>query len=403
MVVGQRRSKVSGEPSWVIQTEDLQIGSSLSFDLTDASGQILHKAGTPITERLKERLQNRNINSVTVRGAGSSEEADIADSILLECYSGESIKLIQDSIQNAQQSIIRLVKSLEERSSDHDLAEVRRNVDQFVSSASENMAATLAVLGLQLPISKLGIAERIATRSIKTALLGVAMSVVRKDTESESVAIGMAGLLHDCSLLRHPEWFDPKPNFRDLLVLDEYRRHPIESAEMLLGIPGISTQVTTMITQVHEQADGSGYPRGMKLGQTMLGATILNISDAYFALTEPFHRPAIVPADALAYLCYHAAQGKFCKKTLQRMVQCMSIYPVGSLVVLDDQSKAVVIEGNQDEPLKPKVRIINEIKPSIDLRHSRRHIIGPHITHGSKTAERIKKSQMQEILWRADR
>ena len=65
---------MSEEQSWVIQTEDLQIGTVLSFDLTDATGQVLHKAGLPINDRLKERLTKKNIHSVTIRGAAKFDE-----------------------------------------------------------------------------------------------------------------------------------------------------------------------------------------------------------------------------------------------------------------------------------------------------------------------------------------
>jgi len=39
----------------------------LSFDLTDATGQVLHNAGLPINDWLKERLWKKNIHSVSCR------------------------------------------------------------------------------------------------------------------------------------------------------------------------------------------------------------------------------------------------------------------------------------------------------------------------------------------------
>jgi HD-GYP domain-containing protein (c-di-GMP phosphodiesterase class II) len=393
---------VSGDQSWVIQTEDLQIGTSLSFDLTDATGQVLHKAGSPITERLKERLRKKNIHSVTVRGKAPSETED-AEGVLLDSYPEDTLESIQQSMQNAQQSIIKLIRALEENRVENKLDELNASIQQFVTSASNDIAATLATLAIRSRVTSPEILERIASRSTKVALMAVATSVIRRDDASESAEIGLAGMLHDCSLMMHPEWFDQKPNFRDELFLEEYRRHPIESAELLQGTGDLSKGVMTMITQVHEQADGSGYPRGMKLEQVHSGVPVLNLADAYFTLTEPYFGSGIVAGDALAYLCYHTAQGKFCKKTLQFMIQGLSIYPVGSVVRLDDESLAVVIEGHQGEPLRPTVRVITGNKPRIDLRNSKRSIVSPHLATGNANIERIKKSQMQEILWRSDR
>jgi HD-GYP domain-containing protein (c-di-GMP phosphodiesterase class II) len=392
---------VTGEQSWVIQTDDLQIGTSLSFDLTDASGQVVLKAGTAITERIKERLLKKNITSVTVRGAGQSE-SDLAETVLLESFPSATIESIQSAIQSTRQSVMGLVTSLGENQQSLSARDAAASVSQFIESASKNVAATLAILSLTSKVANPDIAERIANLATKMALLSVTMSVVRRDSPTESADIGMAGLLHDCSLLLNTEWFESKSSLRDEAALSEYRRHPIESAELLHGVQGISAEVKTMITQVHEQADGSGYPRGLLLDQTAPGATLLNVAEAYIALTEPIRGEAIVPSDALALLCYHTAQGKFCKTTLQLMINSMSIYPVGSTVILDDDSKGVVVEGNIGSPLMPTIRLLNNAKTRIDLRDSKRSVLSPFISEGRK-AERIKKTQMPEMLWRTDR
>jgi HD-GYP domain-containing protein (c-di-GMP phosphodiesterase class II) len=56
----------------------------------------------------------------------------------------------------------------------------------------------------------------------------------------------------------------------------------------------------------HEHWDGSGYPRGLVGEAISLGGRILCAADAYDALTSlrPY-RPAMTPADTLAYLEAH--------------------------------------------------------------------------------------------------
>ena len=392
---------MSDKQSWVIQTEDLQIGTVLSFDLTDATGQVLHKAGLPINDRLKERLKKRNIHSVTIRGAANCDEVQ-TESLLIDSYSPGSVIAIRASIESTQFTLRKLIATVQ-NSEEGDIDELREHVKQFVEEASRDVAAALAVIALGSQDANSEIVDLVAKRSAKLSLLGVITSVVKADEPNESVEIGLAGLLHDCSLLINTHWFSMDTGQRKDRFLAKYQRHPIESAELVNATKGISKNVVTMITQVHEQADGTGYPRGMKLTNTLPGASILNLADAYLALVEPIQGNKFVPSDALAYLCYHTSQGKFCKFTLQLMIQGMSIYPVGSPVLLDDESTALVIQGNPGKPLQPVIRLQQLENLRIDLRDSSRTIVGPFIGSDKSKLERIKKSQMLDFLWRTDR
>ena len=392
---------MSEAQTWVIQTEDLQVGTSLSFDLTDANGQILLKAGVPIQERLKEILRKKNINSVTVRGAANSE-AEKTEATLLSSYDTERIEAIQSAIASTQDSIMRLVQSTQQGDASG-VEELGRSVDQFLAEANKDISASLALVGLRSKVIEPSIAERLAARATKLSLLAIVMSLLRKDEVRESLDIGMAGALHDSSLMMHPEWFSKDKSHRDDLIANEYRRHPLESAEMLNGIEGLSKNTITMISQVHEQADGSGYPRGMQLKQSHPGAVLLNLADAYLELTFPIQGTPLDQADSIAYLSHHAAMGKFCKSTFFLMMNGLSLYPIGSAVILDDDSKAVVIQSNSGYPLQPVVRLLHESHSTkLDLKQSKLRVARPADGVLAFGAERIKKSQMQSVLWRTD-
>ncbi len=391
---------MSDAQSWVIQTDDLQIGTTLSFDLTDGHGQVLHKAGMPINERLKERLQKKNIHSVTVRGGAKTE--DLTESLLIESFSEGSIRAIQETMESTQMALCKLIAAVQ-KNEEGTVAELVDNVGSFLDQATKDVSAALAVIALTSKFENAAFVERVAKRSAKLSLLGVVTSVIQANEPKESLDVGLAGLLHDSSLLLHPEWFSTKIGERGERFLEEYHRHPIESAELVNGTKGISRNVITIITQVHEQADGTGYPRGMKLANTLPEATILNLADAYLALVEPLAGRGHLPSDAISYLCFHAAQGKFCRSTMQSMVQGMSVYPIGSKVLLDDESLALVIQSTPGKPLQPVVRLLQTGNLRIDLANSTRCISAPYMEKDEATLERIKKSQMPEILWRTDR
>ena len=391
---------MSEEQTWVIATEDLQIGTALSFDLTDGAGQVLHRAGMPINERLKERLKKKKINSVTIRGAVKFDETQ-TESLLLDSFPQQTIAAIQASVDSAKTSLRNFVASLgKEREAN--VAELSEIVGRFVEQATQDIAAALAVIALIPKRVNKEIVDQIAERSAKLSLLSIVTSVVNSDEPVESLNIGLAAILHDSSLLLHPDWFSLNSQQRDSSYLKEYQRHPLESAELLNGSKGVANNVITLVTQVHEQADGSGYPRGLKIANCLPGASILNLADAYLTLVEPLHGVGNAPSDVLAYLCFHASKGKFCRDIQQKMIQGMSMYPVGTTILLDNNVKAIVVQGNEDSPLKPIVRLLQHGNLRIDLRESARTISGPYCGSNASKCERIKKSQMHEILWRTD-
>ena len=157
-----------------------------------------------------------------------------------------------------------------------------------------------------------------------------------------------------------------------------------------------------MIMETHEQADGSGYPRGLDLGEVRQGSEILNAADAYLSLTQPVRGAGYLPSDVIGYLCLQASEGKFCKEAIQLLTRSLSMYPVGSLVELNDKSKAVVIEGNFDSPMLPVVRMVHASHEVHDLRTSALSILKPLLPK-SQPHERIPKSRFLEVLWRTDR
>jgi hypothetical protein len=392
---------MSDTQTWVIKTDDLQVGTSLSFDLSDANGAVLLKAGMPIQERLKDILRKKNIHSVTVRGSADFETAK-SESALLGAYPSDSIESIQTAIATTENAILRFVRSTKQNQTS-DIEEIVGSIDNFIVEANKDIAATLALIGLRPKGLPPEYAERLTARATKLSLLSIVLSVLRGDEERESHDIGMAGALHDNSLFWHPEWQVGAHESQRESYLNEYRRHPIESAEKLNGIDGVSKNCITLISQVHEQADGTGYPRGMLLKQMHSGSAILNLADAYLTLTAPIDGIAWQNSDSMAYLCYHTARGKFCTQTLQLLIRGISAYPIGSIVRLDDESKAIVVRSNPESPMQPIVRLLHDSHSAkLDLSRSKRYIMSPMDGTLLQGSERIKKSRIKDILWRTD-
>jgi HD-GYP domain-containing protein (c-di-GMP phosphodiesterase class II) len=388
------------DQSWVISTSDLLEGTTLSFDLLDSNGNVLHKAGVPIGQRLKDRLAADGITSVTIQGTSEVAPGNVA-SVLLDSFDPALIEVLNQSISSASTAVSKAMLSLTSGES-IDQEPLLEGVQSFVNSATKDIAAALSVLSVYQTTETALQQEKIAERSAKLSLLGVITAIAQGQNDSFVREIGLAGLLQDCSLILQPSLISRDPiTPLSATELEFYRNHPLKSAELLLKTGNIPPTVLEVIEQVHEQANGTGFPRGLQIKDCNYQATILNVVDAYLTLTDCSAPHRFVQSDALLYLVSHATKGMFCAKTIQSMMRVMSVYPVGTVVVMDDSSKAVVVRSNTDSPMKPVVRTLNTARQKIDLTKSTRSIVGPY-TDATTGRQRMPRSDMARLFWRLD-
>jgi HD-GYP domain-containing protein (c-di-GMP phosphodiesterase class II) len=373
------------QETWVIETADLQIGTSLSFDLSDKDGNVLHRAGMAITDRLLERLHKKGIHSVTVKGGAPN--ASSPDQILIDSFPSEVTRRIHSIISDVEVQLSRFASAIENQER-IDVRPFDASISHFADQVEQQASAALAVIASK--IANLGDHTNPMpnARSTLLGLLGVATCVMMEVDDTNCMEIGLAGMLHDCSLQLHPEWINESGKMNEE-ELHNFRNHPIESASLLEGQQGIS------------QADGSGFPNGLIGDQVEQGAKILNLADAYLNIVQPNVGDHVLTSDAIAYLCHHTSQGKFDADVFRGLIKGLSMYPVGSIVELDDATTAIVIWSNHNRPLEPVVKSLNGRGKNIDLSISPRSIVGPSIDTSSP-AKRINKSNLHCILWRSD-
>ena len=126
----------------------------------------------------------------------------------------------------------------------------------------------------------------------------------------------------------------------------------------------------------HERYDGSGYPNalvGMGPGKFGLIAAIADVYDAM--TTTRCYQQRFPPTTALKKV-YEWAGSFFHPIYVRKFIQCLGIYPSGTVVQLDNGWVGVVLRQNRDELLHPWVRLCRDAagRPlktvqDVDLRH----------------------------------
>jgi HD-GYP domain-containing protein (c-di-GMP phosphodiesterase class II) len=171
--------------------------------------------------------------------------------------------------------------------------------------------------------------------------------------------LGIMGLLQDVGKLKMPPEIAKRGpiNAREAEL---YKLHLEASVEILTQTPGIQSEVPGLVSLHHERYDGSGYPRGLKGPSIALFGQIAGMVDAYDTLTAPPpFGERMTPANALNVL-YKLRGRQFQAAMVEQFIQCIGVYPVGSIVEMNTGEKGVVYAQNLVRRLQPRVMIVQD-------------------------------------------
>jgi len=232
------------------------------------------------------------------------------------------------------------------------LEDVRSAVEPVVQSVLRNADAFFWISNLR---------KRDAyqySHAINCSLLAVALGRQMGFAESVLMNLATGGLLLDVGKSDLPqEMLDsPEPLGRTEMVL--MRRHVVFSRQIVENSGVHNLDVINMIGTHHERYDGSGYPGKLSRNQIPLFGRMAAIIDSYDAMTSnrPY-RKIMSPHKALQEI-YRQRDVLYQSDIVEQFMQCLSVYPTGSLVELNSGEIAIVMAQNQARRLRPRVMIL---------------------------------------------
>jgi HD-GYP domain-containing protein (c-di-GMP phosphodiesterase class II) len=170
--------------------------------------------------------------------------------------------------------------------------------------------------------------------------------------------LGLVGMMQDVGKVHIPDGILSKTEALTEEELALVQSHVVSSMQMLMDSPRFSVEALTTIASHHERYDGSGYPRRIEGSNIGLNAELAGLIDTYCAMTrQRAYSPAVSSQRALEQLIA-MRDTKFRAPIVDQLIQCVGLYPIGTLVELNSGEVAVVIQQNQVRRLKPRVMIV---------------------------------------------
>jgi len=172
--------------------------------------------------------------------------------------------------------------------------------------------------------------------------------------------LGLTSLIYDLGMVNFLD-LAQLPRKLNAEELERIHGHVNKSVEILQssGYNDKDDQIKKAILEHHERIDGSGYPSGLKGSEINELARIIGVVDTFEALTHKrAWRPRMLAFDAIKAML--DKKSLYDPKILKMLIDGVTIYPTGSLVLLNTEDVGKVVKLQLSAPLRPVVQILKD-------------------------------------------
>lgn len=328
-------------------------------------GFVLLAPETPVSQELINRLSKWEFRELLSDGASVDSIVETADEkgpsdegIIVAEGAGDRERL--EAVRTFLAGYTDYVDGLYSRyvtNSELKYNDLCEKMRQICESLNENRRFILRGLSMVEPNKNYLISHAVNT-SVFSILLGSALKIPLP----RLIELGAAAVLHEIGMVKLP------PNlFMTTKQLTPEERRRI-TAHTILGFNILKEQQVPLPVQLatlehHERMNGGGYPRAMTGDQISLYAKIIMVACSYDAVTtaRPF-RDARESHEGILDLLRNEGK-QYDDLIIKALVFTLSIYPIGSYVLLTNGKRAVVIDTSPDNPRFPIVQILGASNP----------------------------------------
>jgi HD-GYP domain-containing protein (c-di-GMP phosphodiesterase class II) len=221
----------------------------------------------------------------------------------------------------------------------------------------ENKRYVLRILGSESTTT-----NYLVNHSARSTVLAIVLGGHLKLPPHRLIELGVAAVLHEIGMVRLP----PQLYMADRRLSDNERKsitaHPILGYNILKE-KQFPLSICLAALEHHERMNGSGYPRGLSGDKISLYARIIAVACSYDAVTasRPYKEAREGYAGMVDILKNEGKQ--YDDVVIKSLVYSLSVFPVGSYVLLTNSKLGQVIDVNPDNPRYPVVLVLGSKTP----------------------------------------
>ncbi|MGD0959262.1 MAG: HD-GYP domain-containing protein [Methylomonas sp.] len=205
--------------------------------------------------------------------------------------------------------------------------------------------------------------EYTAQHSMNVCIYAIALGRELKLNRAELNNLGLCGMMHDMGKMAIPPEILNKPSRLTDEEMGVMETHPLEGGKILMSARDLFGGAIDVAHMHHERMDGKGYPRKLRAEQITPYAQMVAVVDIYDAITsDRVYQNGRTHLDALKIMNDISMQGHLNPQLTMKFIECLGIYPIGSLVEMVSGEVGVVVQANPNSKLKPTLMIIKDAR-----------------------------------------
>jgi HD-GYP domain-containing protein (c-di-GMP phosphodiesterase class II) len=325
---------------------------------------ILVPAGVPINQRDLDALKSWKIESVQTDGqpvlAGTESKKNAAQPknatgeasvfSLPEVQENKGSYRIYGLLIQRLNAILHRIAASKEASDNKNINGIGTQLLQAVRNEKDKYVGF--ILGGEIK------GFETAKSAINTAILSSLVAQELKLPHHRVLHIIIGALLHDAGMLRLPKEITDKRGGLSDEEFEKMKSHPLLAYRIVIKEMNYPDEVGSIVLHHHERWDGDGYPYRLAGDKIDIGARIVSIADAFEAMVSPKpYRNSMLPYQAMKNLLADNSR-RFDPNILKIFTLTIGIYPIGSIVKLNNGTIARVADVRTDAPLRPKLQTL---------------------------------------------
>ncbi len=234
-----------------------------------------------------------------------------------------------------------------------DAGAVIERMKQFCIFVRKNKQRLLILQSMMPYSDKNYIISHVTRSTVFAIVIGLQLDL----KQYQLFELATACLLHQIGLTQLPEALYMQPNILSAAEKKSLSVYPLVSFKILKAAY-FPAPICMAVLDQSERKDGSGFPQKLTGNKISIYGKIIAVASSYEAIIAPRkYKTTKIPAIALNNLIKND-KDQYDGTVLKALLYALSMFPIGTYVVLSNKTIAQVIDANTEDPRFPVVRTI---------------------------------------------
>ena len=310
----------------------------LAKNIYSADGNTLLAAGTRLSDNFIEKLKQFGVSTVYIsdKYIGKIE----VDELVKTQTKNEATRITKEVMNNIRQD-----KTL-------DGEDIHQVIVRIIDELFENHDILYNLVEIR------AMNDYHYAHNVAVCILSLMTGITLCYNYQQLKQLGTGALLHDVGKSKISLKILNKKGNLTQKEYEEIKKHPSLGYDILMQSKNINEEEAFIAWQHHELFDGSGYPLGLRGMEICEPARIVALADVYDAMsTDRIYRKRYLPQEVVEYI-RDQGPNQFDPKLSKVFLENIAPFPIGSMVLLNNGQKGIVIHVNREFPARPLIKMM---------------------------------------------